>query len=586
MNMPLVLLNRRRRGVSGSPAFSPSAIFALAEPGVWYDPSDLTTMFQDRAGTTAVTTPGQFVGVRLDKSKGLALGAELVTNGDFATDTVWVKGVGWSISGGVASITSSAASNAITQPVGTAGRVYQITYTVVSVSAQGFRAFAGGTNGAVRSVAGTYTETLVCGTTNTSIGIGAWATGTTGSIDNVSVKEITGNHSVAPTDAARMTYGIEPKTGTRNLLTFTEQYDNAIWSKLNLLAFGSGSTANAIAAPDGTTTADLITPTTSTLGSGVSQTYNNTVSQAHTLSFSVKANGTDFVQLLWHNTLSTDYANFNITTGAVTAGTYTAATITPQGNGWFRCTITSTLAVANNVVSLYIIPTAISSRGAAYTGDGIKGVYVWGGQLERSAVATAYQRVTTASDVTEAGVASCHYVQYDGTDDSMSTAAIDFTSTDAMSVFAGVFKRTDTGLGTVLELSADVNNTNGAFALRAPSGSSAATYSYVSRGSAVVFLTSPTSYATPRYNLVTGLSDISDDQLVIRVNGAQVASSTSDQGTGNYGNHQLFTGRRNNTNFPFAGRDYGLIVVGKAVSAGDLASTETWLADKTPGVTL
>jgi hypothetical protein len=65
MNMPLVLLNRRRRGFT---AFSPSTLFALAEPGVWYDPSDLTTLFTDTAGTTPVTTPGNTVGLMLDKS--------------------------------------------------------------------------------------------------------------------------------------------------------------------------------------------------------------------------------------------------------------------------------------------------------------------------------------------------------------------------------------------------------------------------------------------------------------------------------------------------------------------------------------
>jgi hypothetical protein len=36
--------------------------------GVWYDPSNLTTLFQDSAGTTPVTTAGQTVGKILDKS--------------------------------------------------------------------------------------------------------------------------------------------------------------------------------------------------------------------------------------------------------------------------------------------------------------------------------------------------------------------------------------------------------------------------------------------------------------------------------------------------------------------------------------
>lgn len=47
---------------------SPAALFAGGEVGVWYDPSDLTTLFQDSAGTTPVTAAGQTVGKILDKS--------------------------------------------------------------------------------------------------------------------------------------------------------------------------------------------------------------------------------------------------------------------------------------------------------------------------------------------------------------------------------------------------------------------------------------------------------------------------------------------------------------------------------------
>ncbi|WP_420229036.1 hypothetical protein ACOBWA_08420 [Psychrobacter sp. ER1] len=59
-------------------------MFAGDKQGVWYDPSDLTTLFQDAAGTTPVTKDGDPVGLMLDKSKGLKLGTELFGNGDFS----------------------------------------------------------------------------------------------------------------------------------------------------------------------------------------------------------------------------------------------------------------------------------------------------------------------------------------------------------------------------------------------------------------------------------------------------------------------------------------------------------------------
>lgn len=54
-------------------------LFANNEQGFWYDNNDLSTLFQDAAGTTPVTGPGQPVGLQLDKSKGLVLGSELHT---------------------------------------------------------------------------------------------------------------------------------------------------------------------------------------------------------------------------------------------------------------------------------------------------------------------------------------------------------------------------------------------------------------------------------------------------------------------------------------------------------------------------
>ena len=56
----------------------PSLLFANAEKGAWFDAADISTLFQDAAGTTPVTAVGQPVGKWLDKSG----------NGNHATQTV------------------------------------------------------------------------------------------------------------------------------------------------------------------------------------------------------------------------------------------------------------------------------------------------------------------------------------------------------------------------------------------------------------------------------------------------------------------------------------------------------------------
>jgi hypothetical protein len=48
--------------------FSPASLFANGEQGLWYDPSNFATLFQDSAGTTPVTAVEQPVGLQLDLS--------------------------------------------------------------------------------------------------------------------------------------------------------------------------------------------------------------------------------------------------------------------------------------------------------------------------------------------------------------------------------------------------------------------------------------------------------------------------------------------------------------------------------------
>ena len=69
----------------------PFSLFSNNEQGAWYDPSDYSTLFQNANGTTPVTAVEQPVRLMLDRSRGLVLGSELVTNGTFDTDTT-----GWS----------------------------------------------------------------------------------------------------------------------------------------------------------------------------------------------------------------------------------------------------------------------------------------------------------------------------------------------------------------------------------------------------------------------------------------------------------------------------------------------------------
>ncbi|MBA4281096.1 hypothetical protein [Ralstonia sp.] len=63
LGIPIALPFRVHRA-----AFDPGTLFRNGEQGGWYDPSDMSTLFQDAAGTTPVTALGQPVGRINDKS--------------------------------------------------------------------------------------------------------------------------------------------------------------------------------------------------------------------------------------------------------------------------------------------------------------------------------------------------------------------------------------------------------------------------------------------------------------------------------------------------------------------------------------
>jgi hypothetical protein len=164
--------------------------------------------------------------------------------------------------------------------------------------------------------------------------------------------------------------------------------------------------------------------------------------------------------------------------------------------------------------------------------------------------------------------------RFDGFDDWLQHAALNLTNTDEVTVVGGLRKASDASLGTFYELSSDAVANNGALYLRAPNANGLATYQTLLRGSANAFVTSPSSYSAPHMAVLSSIGKISTDTAILRVNGSQVASSVADQGTGNYGNHAGFVGRRNGTALPFNGDFYGLTLCDRLLSASDLAELE------------
>ncbi len=196
-------------------------------------------------------------------------------------------------------------------------------------------------------------------------------------------------------DVSNVSQGILIEEQRINLLLRSQEFGTT-WTTSTV-----DVTANATAAPDGVTTADLVAEQASG-GSTylIYQTITGTAA-AYTLSVFAKAGGRNFVQVYFNETtdhgVSADLSNGTIGT---TTGTITSSSISNAGNGWYRITITKTLTAATwyCVVGLASSDTAIR---ASYASAGGTGAYLWGAQAELGAFPTSPIH-TIAATVTRA----------------------------------------------------------------------------------------------------------------------------------------------------------------------------------------
>jgi hypothetical protein len=189
-----------------------------------------------------------------------------------------------------------------------------------------------------------------------------------------------------------------------NLLTYSEQFNDASWAKNNY-----NVTANATTAPDGTLTADkLIAINASTFhdlykspGLG---------SNTYTLSIFAKAAEQSFIQLRIDDGVLSRVAMFNLSTGSVSSSSnVTSPTITPYPDGWYRCSITVTTNIVNAVFGSF--PT---SSNATYSGDGVSGVFIWGAQVNEGGIGR-YIKTTTFPITAPTTVKNLSSTSYTGT---------------------------------------------------------------------------------------------------------------------------------------------------------------------------
>ena len=307
-----------------------------------------------------------------------ALGSELVTNGDFATDSDWSKGSGWSISGALnAAATTSTAFQINTGIV--SGKTYNVTYTISNYVSGSVRIELGSGNvsvGTIRSANGTYTEYIVALGDETIYFDGIVSF--TGSIDNVSVKEYLGQEPIPNSGCGHWLW--EPQS--TNLVTQSELFSDASWRKANTIV-----SDNSTISVDGTQNATLIQSTTSTSAFVAPNNLTLTIGNTYTFSCFAKKGNNDWIRLA-HITSGGTGCWFDLENGVVGTVNSQSATIEDYGNGWYRCTNTFIATSATSLDNAFIgICDADGSTNAGIVGQND---YLWGAMLEQNSYATSY----------------------------------------------------------------------------------------------------------------------------------------------------------------------------------------------------
>jgi hypothetical protein len=178
-----------------------------------------------------------------------------------------------------------------------------------------------------------------------------------------------------------------------NLLTYSEQFDNAAWTKGNTTI-----SANAATAPDGRTTMDKLVEDSAT---SLHRTYVAvTATSNHTFSIYCKAAERSIISLELYNGTTALYVVANLSTGTLDGSSSGSATIRDLGDGIYRISVTHSLSGAGDSVAIYLhnaggLPTV-------YAGDGASGLYIWGAQLVAASTPLGYGKV----GATRAGMVS------------------------------------------------------------------------------------------------------------------------------------------------------------------------------------
>jgi hypothetical protein len=322
-----------------------------------------------------------------------ALGAELVTNGDFlgvadGTDVVTLSG--WLAYGTVTSrdiegeklklVTTGGNTGAALVVSTTVGRPYKLRCSATGDTGTG-GIHVDSIGNADTSAETSYTFTAIASSTIIYLRAGSNSGGTI-YYDNISVKEVLTSAQdfdfTRASEATRVLSGGRIEKVRTNVLTYSNDFSNVIWLKTSVTLTGGQ------ADKDGGSNAWKFE--SQGAASFIQQLASN--SGVYTRSFYAKAGNVNWVSI---NSGGSQKAFFDLQNGVVgtTSAGVVDANIESVGNGWYRCSV-----VINSQNDFYLFVANTDNSSITSAGEYI---YIQDAQLEQGLAATEYIATTTTS---------------------------------------------------------------------------------------------------------------------------------------------------------------------------------------------
>jgi hypothetical protein len=487
-------------------------------------------------------------------------------------------GAGWSVAGGQA--VATATTDGISQIPGLIiGKRYRVSVNA-SITSGSLR-FRLGFSGGVDLLNGLNVFFFEAAANFVAVvGVGT----ASGTIDNISVKELPGNHRFQSTSANR------PVVSARvNLLTKTEQLTDVIWTTTGT----KGTLSNGLTPVSfATTSTDRRSVFAHTLIGPVTAAGQQVLLRGR---FEVNASMTT-IALGWvrstrfgwaaYDTLTDTWSTYEVSSPGTFEG-LSAEEISP--NVWeITVRATSSANTPEGILAHAGTGNASDLRLNAPIGSVSVG-FIDARFANQGVNLPAYQRVNTSTDYDSTGFPV--YIKPNGSNQFMQTNSINFTATDKMTVWQGVRKLSDAALASLTELGTS-ETLAGSLTIQAPHFAAAPSYLVGLNNSGGRAQYSLTTFAAPITNTLSVAMDMSaatqSEGIVPLVNAATPTIAVIRplwSGSGTFGNYPVYFYARAGTSLYFSGNDYGSIARGAASTAAQIANGEAYINSKTKAYT-